>query len=300
MKLKLVFLIFVSCISQSIAQPLQIGIQMNLKGEIYLSTFNYTIPDIAGKDSVKCSEFNKYEDFQRITIQEFIQQELTFQQSTFTESTYSNNTAPFQVIQKDVKRKKKSQNSNVPRNYPFNDYLEFEGDLPKSFLEKAKLRLQQYTDSNYHQIETPDSFEAICKEFSKREIVINKESSFDYKVHNIVNFEYVDSKLNTIITYSDGAGAITRDQFTYNPDGQLIYYFKKKIGEAGGESISFDYDEKGRVNLAIVANHGYYFDSYGSISIVYLLYFQYDNAGFLKKIIKNFEGHDFVSNVEIY
>lgn len=299
MKLKLLFLIFVSSIFQSVAQSLQIGIQMNVKGEIYLSTFNYTIPDIVGKDSVRYSEFNKYDDFQRISIQEFIQQELTFQKSTFTESTYSNNITPFQVIQKDVKREK-SQNSNVSRNYPFEDYLEFEGDLPKSFLEKAKQKLKLHADSNYHQIETPDSFEAICKEFSKREIVINKEISFDYKVHNIVNFEYVDSKLNTIIAYADGAGAITRDQFTYNPDGQLMYYFKKKIGEAGGESIAFDYDEKGRVNLAIVANHGYYFDSYGSISIVYLLYFQYDNSGFLKKIIKNFEGHDFVSNVEIY
>ena len=299
MKLKLMFLIFVSGISQSIAQPLQIGIQMNVKGEIYLSTFNYTIPDIAGKDSVKCSEFNKYDDFQRISIQEFIQQELTFQKSTFTESTYSNNIDTSQVIKKDMPRKK-SRNFNVPRNYPFEDYLEFEGDLPKSFLEKAKQRLKLHADSNYHQIETPDSFEAICKEFSKREIVINKESTFDYKVRNIVNFEYVDSKLHTIIAYADGAGTITRDLFTYNPDGQLIYYFKKKIGESGGESISFDYDEKGRVNLAIVSNHGYYFDSYGSISIVYLLYFQYDNAGFLKKIIKNFEGHDFVSNVEIY
>lgn len=299
MKLKLMFLIFVSGISQSIAQPLQIGIQMNVKGEIYLSTFNYTIPDIAGKDSVKCSEFNKYDDFQRISIQEFIQQELTFQKSTFTESTYSNNIDTSQVIKKDMPRKK-SRNFNVPRNYPFEDYLEFEGDLPKSFLEKAKQRLKLHADSNYHQIETPDSFEAICKEFSKREIVINKESTFDYKVRNIVNFEYVDSKLHTIIAYADGAGTITRDLLTYNPDGQLMYYFKKKIGEAGGESISFDYDEKGRVNLAIVANHGYYFDSYGSISIVYLLYFQYDNAGFLKKIIKNFEGHDFVSNVEIY
>jgi hypothetical protein len=78
------------------------------------------------------------------------------------------------------------------------------------------------------------------------------------------------------------------------------YYFKKKIGEAGGESISFDYDEKGRVNLAIVANHGYYFDSYVSISIVELLYFKYDDKGFLMTIIKNFEGQDFVSNVEIY
>ena len=299
MKLRIVFIIFMSGVFQSIAQPLQIGIQMNVKGEIYLSTFDYTIPDIAGKDSVKYSEFNKYEDFQRRTIQEFIQQELTFQQSTFTESRYSKNIPPVQIIQKDASRKK-SQKSNAHRNYPFEDYIEFEGDLQKSFLEKAKLRLKLYVDSNYHQIETPDSYEAICKEFSKREIVINKESSFDYKVHNIVNFEYVDSKLNTIIAYSDGAGGITRDQFSYNPDGQLMHYFKKKIGEAGGESISFDYDEKGRVNLAIVASHGYYFDSYGSISIVYLLYFQYDNSGFLKKIIKNFEGHDFVSNVEIY